>query len=183
MKLYHGSISVIDMPQLGKGNHKNDYGLGLYCTEHVELAKEWACSSGKDGFVNGYSLDITELTVCDLTQHHILNWMAILLENRTFDLSAGVAAAARDYILKTFLPEYRNFDIIRGYRADDSYFSFARDFLALGDGAEGGADDGTNGQCHCVALNGKLGKFLPQGLLVLILLAHNFVSFRLVYII
>ena len=53
MKLYHGSISVIDMPQLGKGNHKNDYGLGLYCTEHVELAKELACSSGKDGFVNG----------------------------------------------------------------------------------------------------------------------------------
>ena len=129
MKLYHGSISVIDMPQLGKGNHKNDYGLGLYCTEHVELAKEWACSSGKDGFVNGYSLDITELTVCDLTQQHILNWMAILMENRTFDLSAGVAAAARDYILQTFLPEYRNFDIIRGYRADDSYFSFARDFL------------------------------------------------------
>jgi hypothetical protein len=129
MKLYHGSISVIDMPQLGKGNHKNDYGLGLYCTEHVELAKEWACSSCKDGFVNGYSLDMTELTVCDLTRHHILNWMAILLENRTFDLSAGVASAARDYILQTFLPEYRNFDIIRGYRADDSYFSFARDFL------------------------------------------------------
>ena len=129
MKLYHGSISVIDMPQLGKGNHKNDYGLGLYCTEHVELAKEWACSNGKDGFVNGYSLDLTDLKVCDLTRHHILNWMAILLENRTFDLSAGVASAARDYILQNFLPEYRSFDIIRGYRADDSYFSFARDFL------------------------------------------------------
>lgn len=129
MKLYHGSTSVIDMPQLGKGNHKNDYGPGLYCTEHVELAKEWACSSGKDGFVNGYNLDMTDLTVCDLTQHHILNWMAILLENRTFDLSAGVASAARDYMLQNFLPEYRNFDIIRGYRADDSYFSFARDFL------------------------------------------------------
>ena len=72
---------------------------------------------------------MTDLTVCDLTQHHILNWMAILLENRTFDLSAGMASAARDYMLQNFLPEYRNFDIIRGYRADDSYFSFARDFL------------------------------------------------------
>ena len=72
MKLYHGSISVIDMPQLGKGNHKNDYGPGLYCTEHVELAKEWACSSGKDGFVNGYNLDMTDLTVCDLGIYKIL---------------------------------------------------------------------------------------------------------------
>lgn len=129
MKLYHGSTSVVDMPQLGKGNHKNDYGLGFYCTEYEELAKEWACSTGKDGFVNSYSLDMADLTVCDLTQHHILNWMAILLENRTFDLSAGVASAAKDYILQNFLPEYKNFDIIRGYRADDSYFSFARDFL------------------------------------------------------
>lgn len=129
MKLYHGSVDIIEKPELGKGNRKNDYGLGLYCTEHVELAKEWACSTGKDGFVNGYSLDLTDLTVCDLTRHNILNWMAILLENRTFDLSAGVASAARDYILQNFLPEYRSFDIIRGYRADDSYFSFARDFL------------------------------------------------------
>ena len=129
MKLYHGSISVIDKPELGKGNPRNDYGTGLYCTEYLELAQEWACSSGKDGFANCYELDMTGLTVCDLTEHHILNWMAVLLENRTFDLSAGLASAARDYILKTFLPKYRNFDIVKGYRADDSYFSYAKDFL------------------------------------------------------
>ena len=129
MKLYHGSISIIDKPELGKGNLKNDYGLGLYCTEHIELAKEWACSTGKDGFVNAYVLDTNSLSVCDLTQSHILNWMAILLENRIFDLSASVASAARDYILATFLPDYKEYDVIRGYRADDSYFSFAKDFL------------------------------------------------------
>ena len=88
MRLYHGSVSIIEKPELGKGNHKNDYGLGLYCTEHVELAKEWACSTGKDGFVNVYELNVERLTECNLTQGHILNWMAILLENRTFDLSA-----------------------------------------------------------------------------------------------
>lgn len=129
MILYHGSANVIEKPELGKGNRKNDYGLGLYCTEHLELAKEWACSTGKDGFVNCYELNGTDLSICDLTSHHILNWMAILLENRTFDLSAGLASVANDYILKTFLPEYRDFDIIRGYRADDSYFSFAKAFL------------------------------------------------------
>lgn len=129
MKLYHGSSLVIDKPELGKGNHKNDYGLGLYCTEHLELAKEWACSSGKDGFVNGYELEMEGLIVCDLTKYHILNWMAILLDNRTFDLSASLASAARSYILETFLPDYSQYDIIKGYRADDSYFSFAKDFL------------------------------------------------------
>lgn len=129
MKLYHGSTGIIERPELGKGKLRNDYGLGLYCTEHIELAKEWACSTGKDGFVNSYNLDMTSLTVCDLTKRHILNWLAILLENRTFDLSAGIASKAREYILNTFLPEYRSFDVIIGYRADDSYFSFAKDFL------------------------------------------------------
>ena len=114
---------------LGKGNPKNDYGLGLYCTENIELAKEWACSTGKDGFVNGYEVELDDLSICDLTQCHILNWMAILLDNRTFDLSMGLASTARDYILEQFLPDYKNFDIIKGYRADDSYFSFAKDFL------------------------------------------------------
>lgn len=129
MKLYHGSISIIDKPELGKGNHKNDYGLGLYCTEHLELAKEWACSVGKDGFANEYELEMSDLTMCDLTKYHILNWMAILLENRTFDLSNSLASTARDYILETFLPDYAHYDVIKGYRADDSYFSFAKDFL------------------------------------------------------
>lgn len=132
MKLYHGSVGIIERPELGKGNRKNDYGVGLYCTEHLELAKEWACSTGKDGFVNCYELDMSDMNVCDLTKLHILNWMAILLENRTFDLSAGLASAARDYMLETFLPEYKTFDIIRGYRADDSYFSFAKTFLNNG---------------------------------------------------
>ena len=114
MKLYHGSISVIEAPVLGKGNPKNDYGMGLYCTEHLSLAKEWACASGKEGFVNEYNLHTDDLSVFDLTQGHILNWMAILLENRTFDLSAGVASAAREYLLATFLPDYKGFDVIRG---------------------------------------------------------------------
>ena len=34
------------------------YGRGFYCTEHVELAKEWACSTGRDGYANHYQLDM-----------------------------------------------------------------------------------------------------------------------------
>ena len=55
MPLYHGSSFIIERPEFGKGNPFNDYGLGFYCTETLELAKEWACSMGQDGFANRYS--------------------------------------------------------------------------------------------------------------------------------
>ncbi len=129
--LYHGSENVIGRPAFGAGNARNDYGLGFYCTEHQELAKEWACAGNRDGFANEYELDWDGLTVLDLSDssYHILNWMAILLENRTFVVNQGIAAAARGYLLETFLPPYGEYDVIRGYRADDSYFSFASTFL------------------------------------------------------
>ena len=44
-------------------------------------------------------------------------------------LSQGLPIDARDYLLSNFLPEYENYDVITGYRADDSYFSFANAFL------------------------------------------------------
>jgi len=128
--LYHGSPNIIEIPQFGIGNPNNDYGLGFYCTESIELAKEWACSSNADGFANEYVISLEGLISCDLSKgHHILNWMAVLVENRTFDLTNAIAEEARTYLLDNFLPDYRQADIIRGYRADDSYLTFAKDFL------------------------------------------------------
>ena len=128
--LYHGSKDLISVPLFGFGNTHNDYGQGFYCTENIELAKEWASSDSPIGYANIYRLDLEGLRICDLsTGHHILNWLAVLLENRTFDLSSGVALKAKEYILETFRPEYKDCDVITGYRADDSYFAFAKDFL------------------------------------------------------
>lgn len=128
--IYHGSRKIIERPEFGAGNPNNDYGLGFYCTENPELAKEWASSSGRDGYANAYRIELEGMSVCNLSrEHNILNWLAVLLENRTFDLTAGFAAAARDYVIANFLPDYKGYDIIIGYRADDSYFSFAKDFL------------------------------------------------------
>lgn len=131
MRLYHGSVNMIEEPEFGVGNSKNDYGQGFYCTEHIELAKEWACAENRDGFANEYELETDGLSIMNLSdaRYHILNWLAILLENRTFVIERGLALTAKDYILSEFLPEYRNADVIRGYRADDSYFSFASAFL------------------------------------------------------
>lgn len=134
MTLYHGSDKIVEQPAFGLGNPHNDYGLGFYCTEQVELAKEWACTEGKDGFVNEYGFDTEGLKVLRLNdgKHNILNWLSILLENRRFDLSTPVAVQAREYLIRNYLPDYKNYDVIVGYRADDSYFSFARAFLSNG---------------------------------------------------
>ena len=131
LTLYHGSSLIIERPQFGKGNPFNDYGLGFYCTETLELAKEWACSMEQDGFANRYSFRIEGLSVLNLSDgsYNILNWLSILLMNRKFNLSSDIAAQGKEYLTSTFLPPYENYDVIIGYRADDSYFSFASAFL------------------------------------------------------
>ena len=132
--IYHGSKDIIEVPEYGKGKPYNDYGLGFYCTEYIELAKEWACDDRHSGFANKYVLDTTGLKVLDLNgkDYCILHWISILLKNRKFTIDNEFGNAARDYILKKFPVDISGYDIIKGYRADDSYFSYAKDFLQNG---------------------------------------------------
>ena len=129
--IYHGSVNVVEKPLFGEGKLFNDYGRGFYCTEHAELAKEWACSSDSDGYANHYRLDMTGLTILNLNspEYNILNWLAILLENRKFNVADGMPQRAKSYILENFKVDYKKYDIIVGYRANDSYFSYAGDFV------------------------------------------------------
>ena len=107
--IYHGSPNIVT-PVFGEGKAYNDYGQGFYCTENLELAKEWACSQDSDGYANQYFLNLENLKVLYLNgpQYNILNWLAILLENRKFSIAEGLPHEARDYILETFLPEYKS---------------------------------------------------------------------------
>ena len=129
--IYHGTDHVLEKPLFGEGKIHNDYGRGFYCTEHTELAKEWACLSGSDGYANHYRLDRNGLSVLNLNgpEYNILNWLAILLENRKFNVAEGLPQRAKDYLLKNFMVDYKKYDIIVGYRANDSYFSYAGDFV------------------------------------------------------
>lgn len=131
LTVFHGSQQIIEKPVFGKGNPHNDYGLGFYCTESVDLAKEWACSTETDGFANQYELNLTDLSILSLTSgdYNILNWLYILLENRKFRIGGDIAMQAKNYIFENFAIEYKKYDIVKGYRADDSYFSFANAFL------------------------------------------------------
>lgn len=129
--IYHGSDHIIEKPQFGVGKSYNDYGIGFYCTEHLDMAKEWGVGIDHNGYANQYEIVCDKLSVLDLNAptYTMLHWLAILLENREFDASTPLAAEAREYLLRTFHLDYHAYDIIIGYRADDSYFSFAADFI------------------------------------------------------
>ncbi len=129
--IYHGSTNIVEKPIFGEGKINNDYGRGFYCTEHIDLAKEWACASNSDGYANHYQLNLSGLSVLNLngSEYNILNWLALLLENRKFNVAEGLPQRAKDYLLENFKVDYKNYDIIIGYRANDSYFSYASDFV------------------------------------------------------
>lgn len=130
-QLYHGSSSIIEKPLFGYGKPYNDYGLGFYCTETVEMAKEWGVGKNQDGYANCYELECDGLKILDLNgpEYCILHWLAVLLQNREFDTPSSLAFEAKEYLKHTFAVDYETYDAIIGYRADDSYFSFAQDFL------------------------------------------------------
>jgi hypothetical protein len=132
VKLYHGSPETIEKPLLAKGKLTNDYGQGFYCTENLELAKEWAAAGNKNGVANCYELDTDGLAILNLSkpQYTILHWLALLMKYRTIRLSTPVMKQAQAYLMEHYLLDISQYDAVIGYRADDSYFSFARAFVS-----------------------------------------------------
>ena len=128
--LYHGSSNKVVLPQYGFGEGKHDYGKGFYLTESVELAKEWAVCrpDERNGWVHKYELDTRDLKILDFQEHNILSWLAELMKHRD-------ASDLRRYKLlsKKFIAEYgidtREYDVIKGWRANASYFYIAKEFV------------------------------------------------------
>ncbi|MCR5686136.1 MAG: DUF3990 domain-containing protein [Lachnospiraceae bacterium] len=131
IRLFHGSDIRVGQPVFGLGKRYNDYGLGFYCTGDMDMAREWAVDEDRNGFVNIYDLDTDGMTILNLSsrEYCILHWITILIQNRAFSLDSSLARAGNAYLIKWFGTDYESYDIIQGYRADDSYFSFAQDFL------------------------------------------------------
>ena len=132
VKLLHGTDHIIKTPDYFLGKPHNDYGQGFYCTEDLEMAREWACKENKDGFVNEYKFSTDGLNVLNLLdgKHNVLNWIALLLKNRIFTLQDEIALDARNYIIEHYSMDLTGYDVVIGYRADDSYFSYAQSFVS-----------------------------------------------------
>ena len=131
MILYHGSAQIVEKPDLAHGKKNNDFGRGFYCTDQIEMAKEWACPTPDAGYANVYELQEEGLKVLNLFEEKntLLPWLALLLHHRQVQITTPLQQEAMEYLLERYLPSTRGVDLIIGYRADDSYYSFARDFV------------------------------------------------------
>lgn len=131
--IYHGSKEQHFTPTYGVGSDNNDYGRGFYTTPYAELGREWALGSytkGDKGYLHKYELDTNDLNILDLTKLDSLHWIAELLTYRKLNRQDNMFVAED---INKFLAKYKldtsAYDIIIGYRADDSYFTYAEDFV------------------------------------------------------
>lgn len=128
--LFHGTPDVVVTPTYGYGDDKHDYGRGFYLTESLELAKEWAvCKPQKsNGWVHKYELDIETLKVLDFQEKDILSWLAELMKHREAAESKRYRMLAEKFIEKYGI-DTSGYDVIKGWRANASYFFIAKEFV------------------------------------------------------
>ena len=133
MKVYHGSKTKIEHPTYNGSQEDNDYGPAFYTTIDFENACIWASKNNSVGYVNEYEISFDDLKILDLTnkeKYSVLNWIAILLSNRILEHSFSLLN--RDKI-KKIIDKYainlEEYDVVIGYRADDAYFRFPKEFV------------------------------------------------------
>ncbi len=128
--LYHGTPDRIVVPTYGGGNDKHDYGRGFYLTEDIELAKEWAVCRPNDlnGWVHKFELDCSGLKILDFQEKDVLTWLAELMKHRDAADSKRYRMLAAKFIEKYGI-DTDEYDVIKGWRADASYFYIAKEFV------------------------------------------------------
>lgn len=131
--LYHGSEFIIKEPKHLIGNVHNDYGLGFYCTTNKELAKEWAAKRSGTGYINKYRLRDDRLKILDLTKppyNDVLYWVSLLMHNRVLsNILRNNYPRELKYLDEKYLLDVNEYDVVIGFRADDSYFHFPEAFV------------------------------------------------------
>lgn len=128
--LYHGTPDEVVNPVYGRGKDKHDYGRGFYLTEDIELAKEWAVCrpNQQNGWVHKYELDCTDLKMFDFQEKNVLSWLAELMKHRDAADTKRYRMLAAKFIEKYGI-DVNSYDVIKGWRADASYFYIAKEFV------------------------------------------------------
>ena len=111
MKVYHGSIDKVDVPEIRESNRTLDYGRGFYTTTSYEQAESWVKRRMEEKQVSVGYVCVYEL---DESAHANLNallfdsptdeWVDFVMKNRTkkgfvhdYDLVYGPVANDRVY--------------------------------------------------------------------------------------
>lgn len=128
--LFHGSPDKIIKPVFGRGEDKHDYGKGFYLTESIELASEWAVCRPNDlnGWVHKYELETEGLKILDFQGESVLTWLAELMKHRDAADSRRYRMLAQKFIARYGI-ETEEYDVIKGWRANASYFYIAKAFV------------------------------------------------------
>ena len=77
-------------------------------------------------------VNLTSILYLNSPNYTILNWIAVLVAHRLFSIKSPAAQRAKRYLIDNFGVNVNAYDLIIGYRADDSYFDFAASFLNNG---------------------------------------------------
>lgn len=132
--IYHGNKVKEMTPTYGLGGADNDYGKGFYTTPNIELAKEWAWGTyvmGNKGYVHTFELNTESLDILNLTELDSIHWIAELVYNRKLNVQdKEVVQDNIKILLDKYKLDTRKYDIIIGYRANDSYFAYAEAFVS-----------------------------------------------------
>lgn len=123
--LYHGSPNETLVPTYGKGEARHDYGKGLYLTPDIELAREWAVCNDNKGYLYQIDLDVADLNILDFDQYDPKSWIAELMSHRDADTSVRYRRFAPVFVEK-YKIDTVFYDVIKGWRADSSYFLIAK---------------------------------------------------------
>lgn len=133
MKLFYGSNTFFVKPTYGLGNPTNDYGLGFYMTNDKNAAKLWASQYRGGGYVMEFDLDVSSLNTLYLDNNDelsILKWITLLIKHRFSYAQCVLYKDIIDWLINHFDTLIENYDLVVGYRADDSYFNYSIGFVS-----------------------------------------------------
>lgn len=130
MLLYHGSPNKIVTPTFNLGEERHDYGKGFYLTADLNLAKEWAVCrpETESGYVHSFELNTDGLFIFDFEKGNILCWLSEIMKHRDAADSKRYRVLSAKFIEK-FGKDTSKADVIKGWRANASYFYIAKAFV------------------------------------------------------
>ncbi len=108
MKVYHGSYTAVEKPQIFESRFPKDFGEGFYCTELEQQAVRWASR-----------YDTAVVSVYEYTSE----------ENLKMLVFKEMTEEWLDFIVACRSGKKHNFDLVIGAMANDQIYNYISDFI------------------------------------------------------